>query len=99
VGNTEPIWIASLHISESIARKIALKHGLSVHELRAHLVANRHIRGHVNDHPVHGYRVLVRTNLENGRSVEIVLELENPAIDSWSVRTARYSGNSQGNRR
>ena len=99
MGNTEPIWIASLHISESIARKIALKHGLSVHELRSHLVANRYIRGHVNVHPVHGYRVLVRTILENGRVVELVLELDNPAIDFWSVRTARYSGNSQGNRR
>ena len=99
MGNTEPLWIASLHISESIARKIALKHGLSVHELRSHLVANRYIRGHVNVHPVHGYRVLVRTILENGRVVELVLELDNPAIDSWSVRTARYSGNSQGNRR
>ena len=99
MGNTEPIWIASLHISKSIARKIALKHGLSVHELRSHLVANRYIRGHVNVHPVHGYRVLVRTILENGRVVELVLELDNPAIDSWSVRTARYSGNSQGNRR
>ena len=99
MGNTEPIWIASLHISESIARKIALKPGLSVHELRSHLVANRYIRGHVNVHPVHGYRVLVRTILENGRVVELVLELDNPAIDSWSVRTARYSGNSQGNRR
>ena len=71
----------------------------SVHELRSHLVANRYIRGHVNVHPVHGYRVLVRTILENGRVVELVLELDNPAIDSWSVRTARYSGNSQGNRR
>ena len=99
MGNTEPIWIASLHISESIARKIALKHGLSVHELRSHLVANRYIRGHVNVHPVHGYRVLVRTILENGRVVELVLELDNPAIDSWSVRTARSSGNSHGNRR
>ena len=99
MGNTIPIWITSLHISESIARKIALKHGLSVHELRSHLVANRYIRGHVNVHPVHGYRVLVRTILENGRVVELVLELDNPAIDSWSVRTARYSGNSQGNRR
>ena len=99
MGNTEPIWIASLHISESIARKIALKHGLSVHELRSHLVANRYIRGYANVHPVHGYRVLVRTILENGRVVELVLELDNPAIDSWSVRTARYSGNSQGNRR
>ena len=99
MGNTEPIWIASLHISEPIARKIALKHGLSVHELRSHLVANRYIRGHVNVHPVHGYRVLVRTILENGRVVELVLELDNPAIDSWSVRTARYSGNSHGNRR
>ncbi len=99
MGNTEPIWIASLHISESIARKIALKHGLSVHELRSHLVANRYIRGHVNVHPVHGYRVLVRTILENGRVVELVLELDNPAIDSWLVRTARYSGNSHGNRR
>ena len=83
MGNTEPIWIASLHISESIARKIALKHGLSVHELRSHLVANRYIRGHVTVHPVHGYRVLVRTILENGRVVELVLELDNPAIDSW----------------
>lgn len=85
----ETIWVVALDASPATERKITGKHGIDLATVRAALVGRADYRARWEDHPDHGFRVVVVARDGAGRTFIAWLQ---PTVDreSWTLRTARY---------
>ena len=86
-----PIWIATLFISDAIAQKIQLKHNIDVDQLIQFLVCNQAVRSRLIDDIFHGTRILVYVELSNDRFFRAFIDEVDPDYSAYSLRTAQFT--------
>lgn len=71
------VWVARLIISHATAQKLIRKHHIDPDDVTEALVCVRSLRGHLDDHPVRGLRVLVEFDLRGDRCMAVLYPTDN----------------------
>ena len=91
MGNWEPVWIASLEIPPWTERKIHVKHGVDIEEVRRALVCNSCVLGRTVRSHEHGSRTIVFAQFSNRKYLVAQIDLIDNYYSAWSLRTARIT--------
>lgn len=91
MGNWEPIWIASLATPPWIERKIHMKHGIDIEEVRRNLLCNPLVLGRVTRSRDHGSRTVVFSEYAVEKYIIAHIDLVDEYYSAWSLRTVRIA--------
>lgn len=89
MGTWQSIWITKLDISQAVANKISLKHGISILDLREKFICNLDVFGAKVKSSNHGTRYLFYLRVNKDYFIEIYANCLNFDYGEYSVRTAR----------
>ena len=87
------IWIARLIVSDAVALKIALKHGLSQFEVEESLLCNHRVLAREIDDDLHGSRLLLYVSLDRSRALLAYIDTLNSDYSEFNLRSARVVKN------
>lgn len=85
-----PIWVADYKNLDDHRSKAGSKHGIDIDDFAMHSKVNKQLRGYDEDDLKHGIRTVIEVQLSNQRRVRAYLDLVDPALDLYSIRSVRF---------
>lgn len=82
------IWVAVLHVSDAVARKIMHVHELDPQDVRDALVAIRGLPVRRDVHPERGERYLIKTEVGGERCLIVLYPTDTSDPDEWNLGSA-----------
>jgi hypothetical protein len=89
MGNWQRLWITKLEVSQAVASKISMKHGISIIDLRENFICNLEVFGAQVKNNNHGSRYLFYLRVDKNYFIEVYANCLNFDYGEYSVRTAR----------
>jgi hypothetical protein len=82
----ESVYIGWVEISPAMAEKLQSKHGVTPDDVRD--ACSLPIRPRWNNHPKHGYRLLLTGRTRHGTLLKVILQPVDVRDGTWRLRTA-----------